>query len=59
MSEKYVTVTVEYGMIDYDDDGNGIVFNDQSESFDVSDPSAPYADLFDDLAFEVRNSLDT
>lgn len=59
MSEKYVTVTVEYGMIDYDEDGNGIVFNDQSESFDVSDPSAPYTDLFDDLAFEARNTLDT
>lgn len=58
MVDKYMLVTVEYGMVEFDHEGNGVVYDDQNESFDVSDPTAPFTDLFDDLAFEVRNSLD-
>lgn len=57
MTDKYILVTLEYGQVDYDEEGNGVVFNDRSESFDVSDPTAPFIDLFDDIAFEMRNTI--
>lgn len=59
MVDKYMAVTVEYGHVEYDAEGNGVVFNDHSESFDASDPTATFSDLFDDVAFEVKNSLDS
>lgn len=58
MIEKYVAVTVEYGQVEYDCDGNLVVFGDRSETYDVSDSSGTFTDLFDDLAFEARNSID-
>lgn len=58
MSDKYMSVTVEFGHVEYDEAGNGVVFGDHSETFDSSDQTAPFADLFDDLAFEIRNSLE-
>lgn len=58
MIEKYVAITVERGQVEYDSNGNGVVFDDRSESFDVSDPSGSFSDLFDDVAFEARSSLD-
>lgn len=59
MIEKYVAITVEYGQVEYDDAGNGVVFDDRSETYDVAEPSGTFSDLFDDLAFEVRNTLDS
>lgn len=58
MSDKYISVTVEFGHIGYDDEGRGVVFDDHSETFDSTDQSAPFTDLFDDLAFEIRNTLE-
>lgn len=58
MTDKFMYVTVEYGQVEFDEEGNGVVFADHSETFDTSDPNAPFADLFDDIAFEVRNSLE-
>lgn len=58
MSDKYISVTVEFGHIGYDDEGRGVVFDDHSETFDSIDQSAPFTDLFDDLAFEIRNTLE-
>lgn len=58
MSDKYMSVTVEYGYIEYDSEGNEIVFNDRTESFDSKESVASFTDMFDDLAFEVRNSLE-
>lgn len=57
MTDKYILVTIEYGKIEYDDEGNGVVFDDHSESFDASDPTAPLIDLFDDVVFEMRNTI--
>lgn len=53
-----MSVTVEFGYVEYDEEGNGVVFNDHSETFDASDQTAPFTDLFDDIAFEVRNTLE-
>ena len=58
MPDKYMSVTVEVGHIEYDEEGNGVVFNDSTETFDTTDQSAPFADLFDDLAFEIRSTLE-
>ena len=58
MTDKYMSVTVEFGHVEYDDEGNGVVFDDHTETFDVSDQTAPFTDLFDDIAFEIRNSLE-
>lgn len=58
MIERYVAITVEYGQVEYDDSGNGVVFGDRSESYDVADTSGSFSDLFDDVAFEARSSLD-
>ena len=58
MSDKYIAVTVEFGEVEYDEEGNCVVFNDHSETFDASDSTASFTDLFDDIAFEARNSLE-
>lgn len=58
MTDKFMYVTVEYGQVEFDEEGNGVVFGDHSETFDTSDSTAAFADLFDDIAFEVRNSLE-
>lgn len=58
MPDKYMSITVEVGHIEYDEEGSGVVFNDSTETFDTSDQSAPFADLFDDLAFEIRSTLE-
>ena len=58
MQERYVSVSVEYGRVGHDEEGNAVVYDDTSESFDMSDPTASFASIFDDIAFEVRNALE-
>lgn len=57
MAEKFISVTVEYGESDVDTTGSVYVQYDHTETFEVSDKSASFIDLFDDVAFEARNFL--
>ena len=57
MSDRFVIVTVESGTLFVDEDGNEIVEKDDLTQFDAKDPTASHRDLFDDLAFEIRNTL--
>lgn len=57
MADRYVAITVEYGTSEHDEDGNLSFIELGSDTFETSDSTGAFVDLYDDVAFEARNSL--